>query len=567
MDVLYFGLSFLSRWLFPWKHISQQATSSSCWTSFQSSRYILSFYFLRLFYSLPRECQIASMEYNKTAPSTSNHSSHARRYPKPHSSKARSDSSDHDFIYNATKAEPGPDIHFNREEEDNANRQSHLFPGGRELDERLAMLLASLPEMVPTADNPEERMRARLNEGRPKTLSDNWVISKTNDSLGNVFKDAKSKIGDLRRWGRGRVISFSEADSGTKRPRWVLNLMSPVQPFLPKYPPPERSLTPPGLPTFGTPEAIDYTTQFDVRSSLPNRDGPIRQSSTSRASSKRATESYSHMLRRIVGLPSSSSSTEAPTSQMDRRHGCTVARAEDGTAVLGRFPYRTSGHGTNLNRNLEYHPFHQDPSGVASLDDRHRSRRHSRSEHHHTTTRRARNSIQHATRFSRPRFSTALPSVPEPAASSAHSPVPSPASMPSAYMPEPNSPTMLTYDGEGGNGAYTSTSPIQSSPADTGAYNVSRYLWDGYAVLIQYIPCCCVTVPTDDTIPDSVDVFAGSVDDGSVSADFSRPSDETFVTALDWHEPGNRSRFSGLNQFESLRRSMLVIQPGVMERR
>ena len=447
-----------------------------------------------------------------------------------------SSTGNHDFIYNATKAEPED---HNREEDD-TNRQSHLFPGGRELDGHLAMLLASLPEMLPAAANPEERMKARLQEGRSKTLPDNWTISKANDSLENVFKDAGSKMSGLRRWGRGRIISYSEADSGTKRPRWVLNLISPVQPFVPKYPPPERSPTPPGLPTFGTPEAINYTSQFDVRSSLPNHNGPIRQS-TSRASSRRVTESYPHTLRRILGLglPSSSSTAPMPTSQTDRRHGCIVARAEDGTAVLGRFPYRASGHGTNLNRNIEYHPFHQDQLRIASLDDRHRSRGRQSS-----SRTRSPDPDQHASRFSRRRFSITLPSVPEPAARA--------------------SPAMLTYDGEagagaGGNGAYANTTP-SPLPTDTGPYDLTRCFWDGYAALIQYIPCC--VVPADDTISGSVDDISGP-GSGPGSGTCSRTSDETFVSALDYrHGESSRTRvslFSGWNQvdFNSLRRSML----------
>lgn len=464
-----------------------------------------------------------------------------------------------DFIYNATKAEPGHVSHYIREEDD-TNRQSHLFPGGQELDERLSMLLASLPDIIPSADNPEERMRARLQEGRSKTLSDSWAVSKTNDSLSSVFKDAKARIGGLRRWGHGRVISFSEADSGTKRPRWVLNFISPVQPFLPKYPPPERSPTPPGLPTFGTPEAINYATQFDVQSSLPN--GPT---TTGTASSRRGTESYSHMLRRVFGLSSSSSSSSSntphPTSQTDRRHGCVVARAEDGTAVLGRFPYRASGHGTNLNRNLEDHPFHQGQSGIASLDDRNRSNRRYSS---------ARNSIQHAARFSRQRFSAVLPLVPEPAASVSPSRL--------SASPSANPTRLTTYDGEAGAGArgngnraYTGlTFPLQlPSPSraqtDTGTYNLTRYFWDGYAVLTQYIPCCsCCIVPTDDMFAGSVDGVDGvSLGPGSGSGpgrgsgDCSRTSDETFVTAVERYNSVRVSRFAGL---DSLRWS-IVGQP------
>lgn len=508
--------------------------------------------------------------------------SHFRRWRELHPSEtAGSAASDPDFIYNAIKAGSGAEDH----------RSHGISSSGSELDGHLALLMSSSPEIAP-----EEQRRAKLRWGRPQTLSDIWLSSKANDPLGDIFEDAKAKVGDMRRWrrgrGRGRVVSLSEADSsGAKRPKWVLNLISPVKPFRPKYPPPDRSPTPPGLPSFGTPEAIHYTSQFVVRSSFPNGQIPQHdRSSAGRESGSRAPESYSQMLRRIFGL-SSSSSTVPTTSQANRRHGCIVARAEDGTAVQGRFPYRASGHGTNLNRHLEDHRFHHETSVTPNIDDRPRSRSgRPRSMHHQHTgpnehPKRARNQFQHANRFSRSPFSSVLPPVPEPRHRSASPLLASPGtnSYYSCMSQQQPNLTMPVYDGEISilslgriDGAYTNASLPMQSPAPAAiieatestettephgtqaAAQWSRHLWTGYAMLIQYFPCCSAT--TDNP---------GSVDSGgSISGDYSRTSGETFVTALDWAETGNRtSRILYQSPEQPHPRSLLSVRnQGAMER-
>lgn len=492
------------------------------------------------------------------------HCSHFRRWREPCPSEASGSAvSDHDFIYNATKAGGSG----------TEGRQSQGLSGsGSEMDGHLALLLSLTPEMAP-----EEQRRPRLRWGRWQTLSDNWLPSKANDPLGDILDDVKPKVDGMRQWrdgrGRDRVVSLSEADSSNaEEPRWALNLKSPVKPFRPKYPPPHRSPTPPGIPSFGTPEAIDYTSQFDVCSSLPNGQIPYHdQSSAGRESGRCATESYPQMLRRLFGI-SSSSSAVPTTTQADRRHGCIVARAEDGTAVQGRFPYRASGHGTNLTRHLQSHSFHHETSVTPSIDDRPcsgsgrlRSVDQQQTEPNEHPRRRARNPFPHANRFSRSQFSSVLPSVPEPLAST-FSPRPLSAS-PMLASPGTNSYyscvsqqqpnlTVPAYDGgisilcaDRINGAYTGVSPPMQSPAPAtiiettqssesteprGTQAVahwSRHLRAGYTILTEYFPCCSAT--TDD--PASVN------GDSSISGDCSRTSGETFVTALDWRETSNRA--------------------------
>lgn len=141
---------------------------------------------------------------------------------------------------------------------------------------------------------------------------------------------------------RRKVLSLNDADSRPRKSRWTANLASPVSPVVPRYPPPVRSPTPPGVPSFGTRAAMRYYAQLAHAS--PSDDHPSR----SAAESPIAT-SYRAALRRFLGM-----------SDSPRQGGrAPVARAPDGTAVLGHFPYRHSGHGLTTSRRLDDHPFHR----------------------------------------------------------------------------------------------------------------------------------------------------------------------------------------------------------------
>lgn len=152
-----------------------------------------------------------------------------------------------------------------------------------------------------------------------------------------------------------KAMSLNDADDPWRVPTWLVT--SPVSPVLPKYPPPVRSPTPPGLPSFGTREAVCYSAQFLVQSSsVDGQQGHVYNAS------------YGQSLRRFFGF----SSTVSPPSSEHMVHG--IGRAEDGTVVQGRFPYRQSGHGMNVARQLEDHPFHRINLPVA-LNDRGQSNR------------------------------------------------------------------------------------------------------------------------------------------------------------------------------------------------
>ncbi|KAF9887998.1 hypothetical protein FE257_009387 [Aspergillus nanangensis] len=121
--------------------------------------------------------------------------------------------------------------------------------------------------------------------------------------------------------------------------------MSPVSPVLPQYPPPVRQPTPPGIPSFGTREAMLYSARLLDRPSSVRSQTP---QDTSTEQGRSAT--YGQAFRRFIGI--------SPPPHPQQQRGLWT-RAPDGTAVLGYFPHRHSAHGTNVGGRLETHPFHR----------------------------------------------------------------------------------------------------------------------------------------------------------------------------------------------------------------
>ncbi|KAE8144763.1 hypothetical protein BDV25DRAFT_166117 [Aspergillus avenaceus] len=150
-----------------------------------------------------------------------------------------------------------------------------------------------------------------------------------------------------------QTASLNDADTAWTNPKWLGNLMSPASPVLPSYPPPVRAPTPPGLPSFGTEDAIRYTSQFTV-------DSAAQPQPSEHANEINKAGSYGQILRRFFRVPAS-------VSRSNRRVD-SVARAVDGTAVQGRFPYRQSAHGVSAGGRLDDHPFHRRTMPVAQCD-------------------------------------------------------------------------------------------------------------------------------------------------------------------------------------------------------
>jgi hypothetical protein len=176
--------------------------------------------------------------------------------------------------------------------------------------------------------------------GRAKMLSDqHWHTT-------HRPEPSKVTLPDFDRCLHRKAVSLGANDC-SRGPKWPGTTHPAVIPVQPRYPPPERSPTPPGLPSFGSPEAMRYSARFLVRDhgtyARANAQGP--------AENQRST-SYGEALRRLFGLP-------ATPPRIDARSVTGIGRAQDGTMVLGRFPYRQSGHGTNVVRQLHDHPYHR----------------------------------------------------------------------------------------------------------------------------------------------------------------------------------------------------------------
>lgn len=143
---------------------------------------------------------------------------------------------------------------------------------------------------------------------------------------------------------RRRAISLDTFDGSAADPQWPRNVPA-VRVHQPPYPPPERMPTPPGLPSFGTPEAMAASAQF------------LRKPGSSRC--QRAS-SPSDAIRRLFGIlpPAQPTPPPSPPLAPGIQSARGIGRAPDGTMVSGRFGYRQSGHGTSLVQGLDDHAFH-----------------------------------------------------------------------------------------------------------------------------------------------------------------------------------------------------------------
>ncbi|PWY87594.1 hypothetical protein BO70DRAFT_427515 [Aspergillus heteromorphus CBS 117.55] len=235
------------------------------------------------------------------------------------------------------------------------------------LDSRIVANMAMFIPLAPEAPDPSQRpnrepkylteQKTQSSGWHPQLAPDSRVLS-TDEGKAIVLssppdESLKRSLFDALRL--QKAASLNDADDTGRIFKWPGSLDSPVSPVLPTYPPPVRAPTPPGLPSFGTREAIYYSAQYPVHSATAS--GHTQQPDSSRSPGRRGihgtrTGSYGEALRRLLSFPSS------PPTQ-PRRQTYAVARAADGTAVQGRFPYRQSGHGMNLARRLEDHPFHR----------------------------------------------------------------------------------------------------------------------------------------------------------------------------------------------------------------
>ncbi|KAJ5762311.1 uncharacterized protein N7511_005693 [Penicillium nucicola] len=206
----------------------------------------------------------------------------------------------------------------------------------------------------PLKDPTKQRIRTRIAKRaghRSKVFSDQYM--QASRRLKPSLNGSSPKRVSISHQSHRKAVSLgANGYNDCHRLRWPANMGLAVAPVQPRYPPPERSPTPPGLPSFGTPEAMCYAARYMARDNTPHlgrHAGYCDERSTS----------YSDSLRRFFGLSPSA-------SRASQLSGTGIGRAEDGTLVQGRFPYRQSGHGMNIARQLNEHPFHERFLPVAS---------------------------------------------------------------------------------------------------------------------------------------------------------------------------------------------------------
>lgn len=155
-----------------------------------------------------------------------------------------------------------------------------------------------------------------------------------------------------------KAVSLDTVDTNERTSNWPGKPGPAVVPNQPRYPPPERIPTPPGVPSFNTPEAVYTSSQF-----LNGHSGGRFYAHRNTAGAEQGSSSYGGAFRRLFGLPASVDAWTNIQSAVG------IGRADDGTIVHGRFPYRQSGHNANMARQMHDHPFHQNSLPIAENGD------------------------------------------------------------------------------------------------------------------------------------------------------------------------------------------------------
>ncbi|EEQ33538.1 hypothetical protein McanMca71_004685 [Microsporum canis] len=325
----------------------------------------------------------------------------------PHLDSSESLPSEHSSLY---------DAFLSSYESEHNNAQ----PSAKKVDEESSELAsASHIQELRSWDSERVRRRERLAVPSLETILENQSASthlatssrsrlrpcaSVGVSLNSKYSySAASSRGSSVRWNQygSRIYSFDDHDIPSFRPRfslsglprerrhscstlssdgsfdtscWLSNTISPAEPTQPIHPPPHRPSTPPGVPSFGSPEALRY----DI-SSLPR--GTPRAGQDSSRSSPQTNRNLEgdrdddssdddcgccgFGLRRAFRETTSYITYQPP----ERLPPGVLARADDGTLIRGRFGARSSGHGIGATASLENHPFHQNHLPAARTKD------------------------------------------------------------------------------------------------------------------------------------------------------------------------------------------------------
>lgn len=242
----------------------------------------------------------------------------------------------------------------------------------------------SLPEEVPKSQlrNPREsrntlsetRVKAYEKESSPGTLT---PYHRRSFSLNDL--DCLPRL--RSRWRRSHDKPSSQSSSSSSGSFNCSSIFRdlcsfPASPVQPIHPPPIRVKTPPGVPSFGSKEAVSLVNRNRIRrrrsnnptiretsfTDIPsNTNNPLLTTSeTQQPSSSTPTTCPSRTARflNLLAFASPESYTVPTVAPLPPES----LRASDGTTVRGRFHSRQSGHGIGGGgpswQGLESHPFH-----------------------------------------------------------------------------------------------------------------------------------------------------------------------------------------------------------------
>lgn len=257
------------------------------------------------------------------------HQTRAISHPGSTRESSGSSPSDESSIYNAARVSSGL--------EDLISRASGT------LNSRMAANMAMF--VSPTSEY------TAGNSSKPNTSESHILLPKNDGQRIMPSTEESPEVDRFAQRRQRKTASVNDADAKVRASRWQGSVLSPASPILPTYPPPIRMPTPPGLPSFGTEEAVRSSARFPIQSGPGNGQSQQRDRCSNAADGNRL-ESYGESFLRFFGISSSSASRP-------KRRGCTAVRAVDNTIVQGRFPHRHSAHGVGANGRLHDHPFHR----------------------------------------------------------------------------------------------------------------------------------------------------------------------------------------------------------------
>lgn len=229
-------------------------------------------------------------------------------------------------------------------------------------------LAANLAMFIPTSSSASSPpLTARQHGGKKgcKKVEPAWFRHQAiSDQYSNRPRQRPSSLNEIPSiievdQSHRKAVSLGTGESNERASNWPGKPGPAVVPNQPRYPPPERLPTPPGLPSFNTAEAVQVSNQF-----LFGQNGGRFYAQRNAAGAEQGSSSYGTTFRRLLGLPYSVDA-RANTNTLS---AVGIGRADDGTIVHGRLPYRQSGHNANM-RHLHAHPFYQNTLSIPEAGD------------------------------------------------------------------------------------------------------------------------------------------------------------------------------------------------------